>query len=449
MFPYRLPAEASERPEPLAANPRGRDEPVGESTARISNKAIAAAILGVMAVMALVALFFALQTETIRRAHDVNIGKPQLVTVPLLVKIASNLWIIGLAVLLLSIWRNRVRAAQFEAARSAHGFRWVAGIVAILVAVSVIISLLSGPLRKQSSQLPRELELPLVRVKSPAQMEALHYLPADSNVIAAVDVAELLRRPEGEDFLAGWRLGPIDFGSNAVETWAGLKREAIDHAVLALKFDELLIPRATLVIRTKQPYDAVDVLKTLHAARVLEPVGQDRYRYRLGQIDAGLWCPPEGRILIYALTAKDLNAASLEPKPGIEHFSQALRELLGERLTQPAPLWIAGHSDQWDKTVLYAWLMGQPRPEQQALSGLRSFGLWLMLDGPATLNVAAACSDPKAAQSLATFLEEQVRGRLHGVKLVHDKNWVSGQGQGTTEDFRRVFAPPAAQARQP
>src|SRR5205814_6992465 len=100
----------------------------------VSNKAVAAAVLGVMLVMAVAGLIFALQTETLRRAHDANLGKPQLVTVPLLVKVASNLWVIGLIVLLLSIWRNRVRQAKGDSATPSHRYRWAVGLLALLTA---------------------------------------------------------------------------------------------------------------------------------------------------------------------------------------------------------------------------------------------------------------------------------------------------------------------------
>ena len=151
MFSYRPAEEVINRAPRFAEPVSNHHEPAGSSGPVFSNKTVAAAVLGVMAVMAVVGLLFALQTESVRRAHDVNIGKPQLVTVPVLVKIASNLWIIGLIVLLLSLWRNRLRQAKGAASTRSSRFRWVVGMVVMLVGVSVAVSLLSGPIRKQSS----------------------------------------------------------------------------------------------------------------------------------------------------------------------------------------------------------------------------------------------------------------------------------------------------------
>jgi hypothetical protein len=390
-----------------------------------------------MAVMAAVGLVFALQTESIRRAHDAHLGKPQLISVPLFIKIASNLWIVGLVVLLVVTWRERLRE-KWQARR----FRWLAGAAAALVAVSLTINLLSGPIRRQSSQLPAEPASAIVRVKTPAQLEALGYLPGDCNIVAAVDVAEALRSPEGQDYLDHLRLGLIDLGSGQIEKWTGLKWEAIDHLALGLKFDDRLVPRPTLVVYTRRPYDAAALLQGLGATRIPESGHKDRYRFRRDRWEPVLWCPPEGRTLVYAWTPKDLNIDAATA--GVEHFAPPLRDFIKERLRQPAPVWLAGHSDRWGQTILKAWLLALPPEDQALLMQVQTFGIWMQFDREATLSAAAACADAAAAKDFKAYLERWAQPVLKDVKVIADGAWVSGQARGSGPADRQALRPTAS-----
>src|SRR6267378_6971691 len=73
MFPYRLTEGVDDSPR-FADPARNEIEGLGSAGPGVSNKAVAAAVLGVMLVMAVAGLIFALQTETLRRAHDANLG---------------------------------------------------------------------------------------------------------------------------------------------------------------------------------------------------------------------------------------------------------------------------------------------------------------------------------------------------------------------------------------
>src|SRR5207244_6990606 len=115
---------------------------------------------------------------------------------------------------------------------------------------------------------------------------------------------------------------------------------------------------------------------------------------------------------------KDLDAVRVEPAPTMEHFAPPLGDLFRERMNQPAPVWIAGHSDQWDKTILHTWLLTQPPQEQEALGKLRTFGVWLTFGREVTVNAAAACADAAAAEPLRAFLHGRAAPVLRGGRVV-------------------------------
>src|SRR5207244_12908682 len=125
-----------------------------------------------------------------RRAHDVGIVKEQEISLPFFVKLISNLWVIGLVLLLFDLWQGR-RRQDGVVIRP----RWVLALVAVLVAASLSFVFLSGPIRHRSSRDGSGSAFAVVRLLKPAQMDVLAYVPGDSNVVAAMQVAEALRDP--------------------------------------------------------------------------------------------------------------------------------------------------------------------------------------------------------------------------------------------------------------
>src|SRR5439155_8915510 len=134
---------------------------------------------------------------------------------------------------------------------------------------------------------------------------------ADSNLVAAIQVREALRHPLGKQLFAELRAGPLELGKDHIEKWTGLKWEEIDELAIAVKIDGLLIPRPTLIVRSILPYQTEAILKKLHAVAIPEAAGKDRYRIQWGKssFKPALWCPPEGRTFVIALTPADLDAS--------------------------------------------------------------------------------------------------------------------------------------------
>ncbi len=405
----------------------------------MSNRALALLVLAAMAGMALVTLLAALQTVEVRRAHDLGISKQQEVSIPLILKLAGNLWVIGLVLILLSIWH---RSRSPAAARP----RWLLGAAGIFAAAGLAFVFLSGTVRHRSSHSGEAHDdaAPFV-ARKPAELESLAYLPADSNLIAAIHVREALRSSLGEQLLQELRIGPLELGANHIEKWTGLKWEEIDELALALKIDGALVPRPTLVIQCVRPYRAESLLRKLHAERIPEAARSDCYRFQWGNASfkPTLWCPPEGRTLIITLTPADLEASLARSVQGIEHLPLALRTILRERMNMPAPLWAAVASEQWDATVVPQLLAGLPARNREALLKVRTVAVWLEVRDDITVNVAARCVDETAAADFASFLANWTKPALHDIRTVLNGPWVEGQAHGDRRSIQQVFAPPS------
>src|SRR5262245_20900159 len=261
-FAYLGPADAPS-PDTFTATPppARQNEFVTASIApgRRPNWIVAAGVLGVMAVMGLVGLLFALQTEAVRRAHDLEPRKDR--SLPLYLTVFLGVWLAGLAFVIV----REIHARGRQAGESAHrrvSLRVVLAAIAVVAVAGVGVSVLAVQInRNRAGRTPQPDEPDPVVIVAPPDLAALGYLPNASNVVAAVHVAEALQEPAGKEFLTRFRFGDTGVGLNTVEQWAGLKPEEIDHVALGLKAEGLLVPGwVVVVVRTRRPYDSEKLL---------------------------------------------------------------------------------------------------------------------------------------------------------------------------------------------
>lgn len=402
----------------------------------LSNRALALVVLAAMVGMALLTLFAALQTVGVRRAHDLGIAKQQEVTMPLLLKLAGNLWVIGLVLILFGIWRKSRSAAMSPP-------RWLWGSLAVVLAAGAFFAFVSGPIRHRSSQAGNSGgAVPLTQPLAPTQFETLAHLPSDSNVLAAIHVREMSRNFSGKSLHGFYfRVGTLEINSDHIEKSIGLKWEEIEELALALKTDGMLVPRPTLVIRSVRPFNASDLLKKLRATRIPEATRKDTYRFQWGEssFKPALWCPPEGMTLVIALTPADLEIILTSGGAGIARFASPLQTMLRERMNVPAPFWAVASSDQWDKSVLTELLAGLPQQEREMLFKVRALGIWLQFNGDVTVNAAAQCADESVSAAFRTYLAGCGKPLLHDVRTVQDGNWVAAQAHGALEGIMEIL----------
>jgi hypothetical protein len=339
--------------------------------------------------------------------------------------------------------------------------------MAFMACAGLTLALLTKDFRRANDR-PRSPDAgtPAVQVRPPAELSGLGYLPPDTDVIAAVHVAEALEDPTGRLILQRFRpsqvfaegpdqaAGPTD----SLQRWSGLRLEEIDHVVLGLNITNRLLPRVILVVQTRQPYDPEKVRAALKARASAEG-GKPLYRFQLeGQrLDAVLWLAGE-RTLIFGREAEDLQDVPATPRTGIEHLSRPLQTMLRERLGRVAPVWVVGHAEDWDRTAARLLLASRPKEVRRTLESVKSFGVWLQFGQGLTLNGACHCADEKAARSLETYLVPPARAERkplpvlgsgdaeplarelgQSLNVVRHNDWVSVQAKADAEAVRQAL----------
>ena len=185
------------------------------------------------------------------------------------------------------------------------------------------------------------------KARGPAELAALGYLPANSNLIVGVNVADLLREPAGKEFLEHPSWKPLEVAFRQVEKWTGLKKDAIDCIALGARTDEL---RLTVVIQTKTAYDPALFRTVLDESKPMEHHGRLLYPLLLRPIGQGaLWCVGDRTLLLRLwwdpLGFPEMKATlPLKARSADEGFSPALRDCLEKRVPREALVWIAGEA---------------------------------------------------------------------------------------------------------
>jgi hypothetical protein len=345
----------------------------------------------------------------------------------------------------------------------------VLGVMFLMATAGLVLALATVHFRRANDYPKTNPDDDLARVKiiAPANLGGLGYLPADTGVVVAVHVAEALQDPAGREFLKRFRPGDFlarnqpdlgDAGLGNLEKWTGLSLEELDHVVLGLNIDNKVIPRLTLVVQTRRSYDAEKVRAALKASRSPESGKRVLYRFQLEKppVEAVLWFAAE-RTLVVGLSAEDVQAVPADPQPGSEHLSPALREVL-QRMGPAAPAWLAGHSEDWDKTTLTLLLAGLKPADRQVLKKVRTFGAWLQFGEGLRLNAAFDCTDAASAEALQRYLvpDERKPIALFGnrpeaeaiakelaqtLKAVRGETWLTLQAKASAETLRRVELP--------
>jgi hypothetical protein len=303
---------------------------------------------------------------------------------------------------------------------------------------------------------------------APAKLAALGYLPADSNVIVGLHVAELLSNPATQQLFlaarpeAGWDI-------HSLEQWTGIELSDMDHAVLGLNVEDRLIPRLVLVVQTLRPYDPDKIRAALRSERRTERGQRTLYRFNLKQsgLEALVWFADE-RTLVLALVPEDLDKAPRTAVSGVERFSADLQKLLVP-MHEGTQVWLVGHAGDWARVFNPQPLPGMPgvslwqlpRKDQEVLAGLRTFGLWLEVNEEVGWHLAVEGADPAAAGRLQQYLSqiglkageafkifgkrpatERLARELAETLAQHQTdNWVTYQARSSALAIRQAMSP--------
>lgn len=277
--------------------------------------------------------------------------------------------------------------------------------------------------------------------------EPIGYLPSDVDIIAMVQVTRTMETPAGRDLMKQLGLGPgAEDGLINLEKWTGLKAEEIDQVVLGLKvMDGRIIPRMTVVVETRQPYDSEALRKTLRAKRSVQRNGKTLYPFQLpflkiADVPAELWCPTE-TLLVIGLEPNDLDAVPLTPQPGLEHLSPCLQGLLSARMGKDSTAILVADTEDWEKKVapLYTFAL-KPRlakHDAQIWSQVHALGLYLRFDEAVHLKGGFRLADKDAAQAMQTYLLKQRLADPDAVEI-HEDVLVTFETQTSGDSVRQL-----------
>jgi hypothetical protein len=404
-FPKREGGE-EEVPQVIDRSPFSREPEASASAKRWSNRTIAFLVLALMGSVAILFLGFALQTEHIRREHDEMLPKAQTVTIPIGIALVCNVYIVAL---IFAVVRPKERPGALPVTILLSG----------LTAIIVTTGLMRVHLRRSSNPYPEELSpYPPITSVAPAHLSGLRYLPADTNMIAAIHVADLLQSETGRNLLD--RPGPFA----QLEQWIGLPAREVDHVIFGLKVDDRLLPRLIVIVETLRPFSKRELKEKLKGSRFRDP---EAIRF------------PSDHTFVMGLTSKDLETIPKTPSAGINHLPPPIQTALRERIDKAARIWAVGTSDDWEKTVVLGYLNSLPKETKDVLKKIQLFAIGLRMDQEMTLTAALKCSDEPAAQALERLLDKQKIEAIRDLTIKHENAWVTVRGKTSTEQIRQAF----------
>lgn len=226
----------------------------------------------------------------------------------------------------------------------------------------------------------------------PLGIAGLRYLPANSQIVAAVQTAPLATyaerlKTEPKQLLRDAGLPEAVFESLAQ---AGVRFESIDHLAVGLTLsDDDAIPVATVVVALKTaPADASLLTKQIQKEKLFTLftaaiVGE--------------------RFLILVTDAKSMPR---EPKPNVDHLATAIRETIQNQISPAAVAWLATDTQSWhERPAIKAAILAANRPELPALIARgRALALSFSLEPEFNVGLAVKCDSEETAKQLQNFL---------------------------------------------
>jgi hypothetical protein len=415
---------------------------------RVSNRAIAFVVLGVMLLMAVLGGVYAWRSVVLRRDYDWHLPKTQALDVPLIARIALGVYVLVLVLAVLRGWNRRERSTGASTGRSWLG-HYGTPALAVVVLIGVGLALVAIQQRPVRGPKPNEPSGPeSVPAALPSELAALGYLPDGVHLVMGLHVAEAWRTPAGRPFLDGSRPGSV-FGPDQIEALTGLRPAEIDHAIIAVKLDQAL-PRVFFIVRTIHPYNLGEILHPLGKPTKLPSAdGRALYEFQLeGTPFKAILLAADERTLIVGWPGGDLKDVPINPRAGVDHLPSELHTVLTGRIDaaarqRPAQWWVAGQVDDWDKVAAQLYLASRFKVDLALLfkdslprvRNLHTLGAWAQLGDDIDLHAVARCSDPAADEALHDFLQPAQPGK--GLLALFPKDSPLASELGRTAQVRR------------
>ncbi len=289
------------------------------------------------------------------------------------------------------------------------------------------------PARRPFKQpgVPELSGVPVVESVAPDRLEALGYLPADVNLLVAARIPELAANSIGARMLREpLKIGGAEQRLADLPSWVGLQAEEIDHLVLGARIKDDIVPPFYLVIRTVRPHDAEELRKRLNKSKRVASASKKKlfeFRPLKRDIPVHAWFADE-RTVVLALIAEQLESLPNEPVAELRQFAPELRRVLRERRELVAPIWMAGHSPDWTKTLAAKLSIGLKKDDWGKLASLRTFGIWIVPDKSLAVKGIFSCKDEAGARVLDTYFRS-LSVPDSNFKSALDDSWLTVQFQ--------------------
>src|SRR5262249_43264541 len=124
-----------------------------------------------------------------------------------------------------------------------------------------------------------------------------------------------------------------------------------------------------------------------------------------------------------------------KPHEGASHLPSELRQVLEQRIAPGAPLWLAGHCEKWERTVLPVLLEEVKGPPVLALlKEVRSFAVWVQPEKPVKVHGAFRCASEAAARRIEQQdLAPRRKANPESFAFSRDGEWLDVQMKGNLE----------------
>jgi hypothetical protein len=327
----------------------------------------------------------------------------------------------------------------------------VLGAMLLMAVMGLVLALLTQESRRQNDYRLKRGATLSPAVAAPGELTGLGFLPPEVNVVAAVQIAELLKDQAGKRLLEAPRPAPLELLLSTVAKWTRLEAEDLEHVVLGTEIKAKL-PQVTMIVQTRRPFDPARLAKSLYPALPTLQRGKPLYRLPLKAGEGILWCP-EPRTLVFlfrldALKVEDLNAIPFLPRTGTDAAPRAIQPILeAQRVSKQSLAWMAGRLDEPDLVEELSAFAPLPAGAGQFLTGIRAFGLSLLSQEGLVLVGYFQTSDDKMTRVIQKQLEELKLKNLQSMKVevpppdVTDPaaQWLTLQIRGDAEALREAL----------
>ncbi|QEL18436.1 hypothetical protein [Limnoglobus roseus] len=299
------------------------------------------------------------------------------------------------------------------------------GLAAAILGVGLSI------IRPWESRTPPRQEVKLPVVVSPLGLSGLTYLPARTNVVAAIQPMPLLA------YAAQNKIDPRRFliESGVPEavlsklSQAGVPLDQIDHVVVGAAVGSEAgksLPTLTACLKLTRPLaDETKFLTQLKAEKSSQESKGGRTVYAV-QLGLPLYLTRVDD-LTYLLAFSDTKDFALIDKPmpaGGGHLPAQLREAMTSKISPASFAWLATDSEPWtekDAVKLLLTVNAALKNRFANLTSFRAIAVGLSMEPDPQLRLGIRTADPAATAATQTFLKDKFTG--DGVAFNGDPEW--------------------------